>query len=356
MKVRNYRRKILSCIGLAVSFLLVAQEVRAETDFYKGKTIKLVAATQPGGTSDMRIRAILPFLTKYTPGNPTIVVEYMPGGGDRKAANYLYTTARPDGLTIGGLGGGFVSNAIVGQTGVMYDVDRFIYLGSGFSRFSAVFVTRREAELDTLGKLRIASGVKVGADSVGHHHYIVGRLFAWIIGLKDPRFVTGYSGPEVDLALLRGEVDARSQGGHSIIARTPDWIEKGLVHFHAVFEIPRGFRDKHPVFEPLPSFESLTRTDMQRRVLAMYRNFRLTGSPFVLPPGTPEERTEVIKGAFRRAFNDPEFLKKFEQMTGAEAFPLMPDEQAQAIREIPRDPATVKLFNRIAGTDPLPPS
>ena len=246
MKVRNYRRKILSCIGLAVSFLLVAQEVRAETDFYKGKTIKLVAATQPGGTSDMRIRAILPFLTKYTPGNPTIVVEYMPGGGDRKAANYLYTTARPDGLTIGGLGGGFVSNAIVGQTGVMYDVDRFIYLGSGFSRFSAVFVTRREAELDTLGKLRIASGVKVGADSVGHHHYIVGRLFAWIIGLKirssspatpDPRWIWRCYG-------------ARSMPGHRVGTRSLPEPQTGLKKAWSTFtqslRFPRGFRDKHP--------------------------------------------------------------------------------------------------------------
>jgi tripartite-type tricarboxylate transporter receptor subunit TctC len=343
-------------MGLAVSFLLMAQEVRAQADFYRGKTIKLVAATQPGGTSDRRIRAMLPFLEKYIPGNPAIVVEYMPGGGDRKAGNYLYTTARPDGLTIGGLGGGFVSNAVAGEGGVMYDIDRFVYLGSGFSRFTAIFVTRREAGLDNLEKLRAASGVKIGADSVGHHHYIVGQLFAWIAALKDPRFVTGYSGAEVDLALLRGEVDARSQGGHSIITRTPDWIEKGLVHFHAVFEIPRGFRDKHPVFEPLPSFESLTRTDMQRKVLAMYRNFRLTGSPFVLPPGTPKEQADVLKGAFRKVFSDPEFLKKFAQMTGAEAAPLMPDEQAQAIREIPRDPETVKLFNRIGGTDPLPPS
>ena len=353
MKVRHYRGKVLSYSVLVLTFLFVAQEVRAQADFYHGKTIKVVAATQPGGTSDNRIRSMLPFLEKYIPGNPTIVVEYMPGGGDRKAANYLYGTARPDGLTIGGLGGGFVSNAIAGEAGVMYDIDRFIYLGSGFSRFSAVFVTRREAGLDNLEKLRAASGLRIGADSVGHHHYIVGRLFAWTMALKEPRFVTGYSGPEVDLALLRGEVDARSQGGHSIISRTPDWIEKRLVDFHAVFEIPRGFRDKHPVFESLPSFEGLTRTEAQRKVLAMYRNFRLTGSPFVLPPGTPKERAEIIKEAFRKAFNDPEFLKKFAQMTGAEAAPLMPDEQAQAIREIPRDPETVKLFNRIAGTDPL---
>jgi tripartite-type tricarboxylate transporter receptor subunit TctC len=354
MKLRNYRLRILSFMALALSLLLPAQEIRAQ-DFYRGKTIKLVVASQPGGTSDRRIRAMLPFLEKYIPGNPTIVVEYMPGGGDRKAGNYLYGTARPDGLTIGGLGGGFVSNAIAGETGITYDIDRFIYLGSGFSRFTAIFVTRREAGLDSLEKLRSASGLRIGADSVGHHHYTVGRLFAWIAALKDPRFVTGYSGAEVDVALLRGEVDARSQGGHSIISRTPEWIEKGLVHFHAVFEIPRGFRDKHAVFEPLPSFETFTRSDMQRKVLAMYRNFRLTGSPFVLPPGTPKDRAEVMKRAFIKVFNDAEFLKKFEQMTGAEAAPLMPDEQAQAIREIPRDPETVKVFNRIAGTDPLPP-
>jgi tripartite-type tricarboxylate transporter receptor subunit TctC len=356
LKVSRYYRKFLSGSALAVSFLLAAREIGAQADFYKGKTIKLVAATQPGGTSDMRIRAILPFLEKYIPGNPTSVVEYMPGGGDRKAANYLYNTARPDGLTIGALGGGLVANAIGGETGVMYDIDRFIYLGSGFSRFSAIFVTRKEAGLDSLEKLRAASGVRIGADSVGHHHYIVGRIFAWIGGLKDPRFVTGYSGPEVDLALLRGELDARSQGGHSIITRTPEWIEKGLVHFHAIFEIPKGFRDKHPLFESLPAFESRTRTDAQRRVLALYRNFRLTGSPFVLPPATPKERAEIMKEAFRRAWNDAEFAKKFQQMTGAETAPLMPDEQAQAVREIPRDAETIKLFNRIAGSDPLPPS
>jgi tripartite-type tricarboxylate transporter receptor subunit TctC len=239
MKVRNYRRKVLSCMGLAVSFLHVAQEVHAEADFYKGKTIKLVAATQPGGTSDRRIRAMLPFLEKYIPGNPTIVVEYMPGGGDRKAANYLSSTARPDGLTIGGLGGGFVSNAIVGQAGVMYDIDRFIYLGSGFSRFSAVFVTRRDAGLDSLEKLRIASGVKIGADSVGHHHYIVGRLFASIFGLKDPRFVTGYSTEAISARGIGRHIycyamDRATIGISSVLLE--DWNKKSLLRMHCEYE------------------------------------------------------------------------------------------------------------------------
>jgi len=82
--------------------------VHAQESFFKGKTITIVQGRDPGGTGDMRVRATLPFLQKYIPGNPTIVSEFMPGGGSRKAANYVYKSARPDGLTIGNLGLGMI--------------------------------------------------------------------------------------------------------------------------------------------------------------------------------------------------------------------------------------------------------
>ena len=76
----------------------------------------------------MRVKAVIPFLRKYIPGNPHILAEYMPGGGGRKAGNYMFGAARPDGLTVGHVGG-VVANAVQGQAGVQYDVDKFIYLG-----------------------------------------------------------------------------------------------------------------------------------------------------------------------------------------------------------------------------------
>ena len=346
--------KIFPLLGLALPFLLVSQEVRAQADFYAGRTVTIIQGRRPGGTGDMRVRAVIPFLQKYIPGNPTIVTEFMPGGGGRKAANHLYNAVRPDGLTIANIGGGFIANAVLGQPGVQYDVDKVVYLGSGNSRTSYTFKTRKEVGLDTLEKLRAASGLRVGGQSVGHDIYVNGRLFAWIIPLKSPRFVTGYSGPELDIALMQGEIDARANITDTILERNPEWIEKGLVHFHAVLEIPKGFRNEHPVYKPLPSLESLTRTDGQRRVLAMFRNFRLVGSPYLLPPGAPREPAEILKAAFRKTFEDPEFFKEFEKLTGAPATPLMPEEQAQAVREIPRDAETIALFNRIAGADPLP--
>ena len=354
MRIQRSGWIVLSFLGLMLPFLLLSEEVQAQADFYAGKTLTIIQGRRPGGTGDMRVRAVIPFLQKYIPGNPTIVTEFMPGGGGRKAGNHLFNTAHPDGLTIANIGGGFAANAVLGEPGVQYDIDKVIYLGSGNSRTSYVFKTRKEAGLDTLEKVRAASGLRIGGQSVGHDIYINGRLFAWIIPAKNPRFVTGYSGPELDVALMQGEIDARANITDTVLERNPEWIEKGLVHFHAILEIPKGFRNDHPVYKPLPALESLTRTDGQRRVLAMFRNFRLVGSPYLLPPGAPTEQAGILKEAFRKTLKDPEFFKEFEKLTGALATPLMPEEQAQAIREIPRDPDTVALFKRIASADPLP--
>ena len=98
--------------------------------FIRGKTLTIVQGRDAGGTGDLRVKALVPFLQKHIRGNPTIVMEYMAGGGGRKAANYLYRTARPDGLTIGNPSVGMFANAILGESGVQYDIDKFSYLGS----------------------------------------------------------------------------------------------------------------------------------------------------------------------------------------------------------------------------------
>ncbi|MET0500840.1 MAG: hypothetical protein ABW172_04890, partial [Candidatus Binatia bacterium] len=85
----------------ALILLALPAAVFAQADFYQGKTLTIIQGRDPGGTGDLRVKALVSFLQKYIRGNPTIVMEYMAGGGGRKAANYLYRTARPDGLTIG---------------------------------------------------------------------------------------------------------------------------------------------------------------------------------------------------------------------------------------------------------------
>jgi hypothetical protein len=245
-----------------------------------------------------------------------------------------------------------VTNAVLGAAGVEYDVDRFIYLGSPDSIVHWVFATKKDAGLNSIAKLRAASGLRTGAQSVGHTIYITGRLFVWILGLKEPKFVVGYSGPEIDIALLRGEVDARSNLADTTLQRNPDWLDKGLVDFHAIINVPK--ENKHSRFGHLPELESFAQSDRERKILALQRGFRQAGSPYVLPPGTPKDRVEILRTAMRKTFEDPAFHADFRKLSGEQATPILSEEQEKVIREIPRESEIIELFKKISGDAPLP--
>jgi tripartite-type tricarboxylate transporter receptor subunit TctC len=342
-----------SVLALAVLWLSALDPANAQSQFYQGKTITMIASRAPGGTGDLRDKALLPFLRKYIPGNPNVVMDYMDGGGGRKAANFLYSNARPDGLTIGALSSGTITLAILGETGVAYNVDRFIYLGASESSSHQIIYTRKELGLNGLDKLRAKAGLRIGAQTIGHVSHVSGRLFAYFLDLKDPRFIVGYSSPEVDVALLRGELDARANLATSMLRRNPDWLEKNLMDFHAIMEIPKGV--KHPRFPNVPEIESFTRSELDQQVLAAWRIFRLAGSPYVFPPGTPQERVDAVQGAMRKALSDAEFHKEYLKLVGEEPNPLMPEELANAIKSIPRNAEVADIIKKLSGAGPLPP-
>ena len=182
--------------------------------------------------------------------------------------------------------------------------------------------------------------------------YNTGRLFAYLLGLKEPKYVVGYTGPEIDIALQRGEVDARSHLAGSVLQRTPELLEKGLADFHAAPETPKG--NRHPRFAHLPEIESFAKSDRERKLLSLQRTLRLTGSTLILPPNTPKQPTEILREAMRKTFQDPEFLGAYRKATGEDATPVMAEELQRIVKEAPRDPEVVALFNKITGPDPLP--
>ncbi len=353
MNATNCRRKILCGLGLALSFALTPRLSEAQVDFYKGKTISILQGSSPGGTGDLMVQALIPFLRKYIPGEPTIIREYMPGGGGRKAANHLFRAAQPDGLTIGNIGLGLVTHATLGETGVQYDLKKFHYLGSTHSRYHWVFLTWNKAGLGTVEKLRAASGVRIGAQTVGHAVYMTGRLFAYMIGVKAPRFVTGYSDTELDAAMEQGEIDGRVRNADAIVGRLPQWIEQRLVDFHSIINVPVDA--KHPHFGYLPELGTFARSREEQGLLRLLRDFRQAGSPYILSPGTPGDRVAILQEAFRKTYTDPGFHAGFKKLVGQDASPLMPDEQEKVIRELPNDPKVIELFKRFTGPDPLPP-
>ena len=341
--------------AISIVVALAPEAAFSQASFFQGKTVTVVQGRDPGGTGDLRVRALFPFLQKYIPGNPTIVSEYMPGGGSRKAANHIYRNSRPDGLIIGNFSSAMVSLAILGESGVLYDIDKFHYLGSPYSTYHSVFVTRKDAGFDSLDKLRAATGVKIGGQSVGFSTYNEGRLFVYMLGLKEALFIAAFGGAELDPAMMRGEIDGRATGPDTILSRNRDWLEKGLVNIHAIMETPKGDKHPHPTFAKLPEIETFAKNDRERRMLALQRSFRVTGTPFVLPPGTPKDRVDILKDAFRKTYLDPEFAKEYRKLTADDPSPLLPENHEKAIKEVPRDPEAIELFKIIAGPKKLPP-
>jgi tripartite-type tricarboxylate transporter receptor subunit TctC len=336
-----------------VAYILCAIDLAsAQTPYYQGKTITIIQGTEAGGSSDMMTRAMLSHLKKHIPGEPNVVSEYMPGGGGMKAANHIFKSVRPDGLTIGRIGGGLVANAVLGEKGVLYDLNKFIYLGSPHSTYHWVFITRKEAGLKNIDALRSATGIRIGAQSVGHSNYFVGRLFAYLIGFKDPRMVVGFSGTELDLALMRGEIDGRINNPDTLAIRNADWLAKGMIDIHAIMEVPRGL--KQPGFDKLPEIEEFAKNEREKKLLAMVRAFRQVGTPSLLPPGTPPEPVKILRDATTRMYKDPEFQKDYKKLVGEEPSPLFAEDMERTIKELPRDPEIVELFKKLNAAGGMP--
>jgi tripartite-type tricarboxylate transporter receptor subunit TctC len=104
----------------------------------------------------------------------------------------------------------------------------------------------------------------------------------------------------------------------------------------------------------VPDLETIAKSDREKKILEMFRAFRLAGQNFFLPPGVPKERVQILLDAMRQTLNDPEFSKEYRKVSGETATPLTADALEKVIRGLPRDADVVELFNKLAGADPLP--
>ena len=338
---------------LAMALCVPTGQTRAQVPYFQNKTIRIVRGGEPGGTGDLQARVLIPFLKKHLPGDPTIIVETMPGAAGRRAANHIYSAAKPDGLSIGAVGAGLVAGPILGLPGSQYDLDKLIYLGSTESADSYVFISRREPAFDSLDKLRATTGLRIGAQAVGHPIFVSGRIFGYLLGLKEPKMVVGYGGPELDIALAKGEVDVRANGADTVFQRNREGLDQAALHFHAAITIPKG---RFPQGLPkAPELETFAKNEKERQLVNLFRAFLYPRWPYILPPGTPKEVVAILRGAMAKAFKDIEFHKEFKKIMTTDPTPLTGEEVEASIRELPRDAETVGLYKKMADHGPLPP-
>jgi tripartite-type tricarboxylate transporter receptor subunit TctC len=298
---------------VAVCAVLMAESVvNAQAPYYQGKAIRMIVGYLPGDNHDLWARAYARFMGKYIPGNPDFVVQNMPGAGSMIAANYVYNLTKPDGLTLGSIGGALYYAQLTGRAEVKFDWGKFTWIGTADRNGTLVFL-RSDSPYKTLEEIRNAKEPpKCSATGVGSSGYDIPRLLGETLGLKF-NVVSGYpGGAEQDLALERGEVQCRAISVDGFFGREPfiSWYKTGFVRILVQTGRQRNSRipDVPTLYELMDQYRI---SEAKRRLATVYLGQGGFGSrPIVSTPGVSPERVQILREAYAKTLNDSEFVEE----------------------------------------------
>ena len=327
---------------LVVALVFVSPaKALAQAPFYQDKTLRIVAGYGAGSVDDAWTRTIARYLGKYIPGNPNIIVQNMPGAGAMIAANYVYKVAKPDGLTLGGIRAGLYFDQLVGRKEVQFDWTKFTWLGTP-TQVEQIIYIRADTPYKTIDDVRKAAvPPKCGATGTASTGYYVGNLLEETLGAKF-NTLTGYKdGPEVDLAVERGEIQCRGISLETLFGREPllGWSKNGFVRV-----LVQTGKKRDPKLPDVPTIWELMNehktTDAGKRLATIILSVGAFGRPYVSSPGLPPERAKILQSAFRKTLTDPDFQAQAKERR-LEIDPVGGEELGTLAREVMAQPAEV---------------
>jgi tripartite-type tricarboxylate transporter receptor subunit TctC len=343
MKLHLHALPIAMAIGLAP--VSASAQSDSIADFYKGKTVTIVASGGVGGPIDLACRVVARFLSRHIPGNPTIVVRNMPGGGHVLMSNYMAQQAPRDGTTIGGVVNSIPTHQVIDGRGVRFDAGKFIWLGStgfanlmtmawhtsGFKSIKDVY----ERELLT-GVTGVGSGTYIYTNAM---NVMLGTKFQMVMGYKDSA--------SVDLAIERGEVQAR--GGMTLTGvkqERPHWVSEKRVTF-----LVQTGAEKEAEYPDVPLMHELARNEEERAILALISAPAALGRPFFLPQDVPADRVAALRAAFAATMKDPDYIAEGNRVR-LDMNPLSAERVTQLVHATVHAPPNIVAKARAAlGTD-----
>lgn len=227
----------------------------------------------------------------------------MPGAGFLISANYMYKVARPDGLTIGNFIGGLVLGQVLGRPGIEFDALKFEYIGVPM-KDNPVCAFSKASGITSIEKWMASKAVKVGATGPGATTHGVPMVLKAALGLP-VQVVSGYKGPtEILLAVEGGELAGVCNAWGSLKVTSIRAIEAGDLVV-VVQAVPHA----HPELPRVPLAINLAKTDEARQLIqAGIHDVTVIIYPYVLPPGTPKERVQMLRAAFVDTLKDPQFV------------------------------------------------
>jgi tripartite-type tricarboxylate transporter receptor subunit TctC len=308
-------------------------------DFYHGKRISLVIGYGSGGGYDLYARLLGRFIGAHIPGNPAIVPQNMPGAGSRSAANWLYRIAPKDGTVIAALSQATPTDQALGQPGVMFDAQKFNWIGNLTVVNNMLFVSAASgvATIEDAKKKPLA----IGATGASSPSVLYPQVSNNLLGTKF-KIISGYpGGGDINIAVERHEVDGRGSDSWASMKSThPDWLRDHTINI--LFQIgPRRESDLPDV----PLWPELAGNDDQRQVLEILSGDVSVGRPILTAPEVPADRVKALRQAFDDTLRDPQFIEAAKQ-SNMEINPMGGEELQQIVGRIvspsPRILAMVK--------------
>jgi len=287
--------------AISVGVVAASTAVSQPADkFYEGKTIRIVVALGTGGDYDNYARLTSRWLGKHIPGNPTIVVQNMPGAGGLLAANHLANVAPKDGTVIGALHANTTLAQATSAPNVEYDVRKFNWLGrtaSGGLNVHHTFAKSGVASFDEL----LNRQVVVGGGGPTSDSIVIPTAINEMMGGK-LKILGGYSGTaETTMALERGEIDMAMQNWEFLRRNNADWIKEKKINMIVQYAMQR-----HPELPSVPTIMELAKGEEQKQVWTLFLMSGDIGYSLTMPADVPADRVALVRKAFDAMAKDAE--------------------------------------------------
>jgi tripartite-type tricarboxylate transporter receptor subunit TctC len=309
LKSKIQNRKWAGLTVIAFVLVVGGAVAHAQSNFFQGKTVRVIRGGQAGDLYDLWTRHIATYLGKYIPGNPGVMVQNMPGAGSVIAANHIYNVAKPDGLTLGSINPGLYIDQLIGRKEVQFDWAKFNWLGTP-EQTELLVLFRGDTLYKTIDDLRkAAEPPKCGSTGTGSITYHTPKLMEEIFGVKF-NIIAGYQGAaDIDLALERGELHCRVITIAAFFGREPHigWFKKGFTR-----PFVQTGRKRDPQLPETPTLIDLMNQyktrDAERRLATLVMAPNEFGRPWMAPPGMPADRLKTLRDAWSNTLKDSELL------------------------------------------------
>lgn len=311
---------------------------KAVEDFYRGKQVRIIIGSGPGGTYDIYSRLLAKHMGRFIAGHPSMLVQSRAGAGGLIAANTIYNSEPKDGTVIGSFGETFVLRQAMGAPGIQFDSAKYKWIGSAINAAIAC-VARTDSAVAAFQDIVEGKPFTVGTMAPGSTIYDTPAIINAAFGIQ-MKLVRGFEG----VAAIVNATEAKEVDGYCAswlamltTGRHLQLMESGMIK---PILIMGDKTPDHPRLKQVPAAEAVAKSDEARQLLrAMHAPSQIT-NPYLVHPDVPKDRVEALRRAFTATFADAEFLADAKK-TRIEFSPSSGEQVTQVVQSIMNTPPAV---------------